>query len=137
MASLYYSLRHRFVDHRPATTEAPVASGKPKYIVPEGEAPRRTFIAKLNLRPRLQNGRVDGYIVDPADPSIFEGTPLQASDVLLEMDGTRLDAARVAALGQNVGNYQDVFIRFGRDASEQEGMLPPGLVTKLSSTWPS
>ena len=105
------------------TLEAPVET---KEIVPETEAPGRTFITKLNLRPRFQNGRVKGYVVGPDEPSILQGTPLQPGDVLLEVDGLMLDPARVEFLAKNVGDYQDVFVRFERGSSEREGMLPLG-----------
>jgi hypothetical protein len=90
------------------------------------EAPGRTFIAKLNLQPRLVNGQLRGFVVRPEDPSILQGTPLQSGDVLLEVDGLELDAARAAALANNVGDYQDVFIRFERGNVGQEGILPLG-----------
>jgi hypothetical protein len=90
------------------------------------EAPGRTFIAKLNLQPRLVNGQLRGFVVRPEDPSILEGTPLQSGDVLLEVDGLELDAARAAAMANNVGDYQDVFIRFERGNVGREGILPLG-----------
>ena len=105
------------------TAEAPVEQ---QGTAAEVIAPGRTFIAKLNLRPRMRNARVTGYVVDPADPSILAGTPLKSGDVLLEMDGLMLDPARVAALAQNVGNYQDVFIRYERGSATREDMLPLG-----------
>lgn len=105
------------------TVQAPVQS---EETAPEVEAPGRTFIAKLNLQPRLKNGRVNGYVVRPDDPAILKGTPLQAGDVLLEVDGLTLDPARAALLAQNVGDYQDVFVLFERGSRTQEGMLPLG-----------
>ncbi len=90
----------------------------------EVEAPGRTFIAKLNLQPRMINGQVKGYIVRPDNPSILLGTPLQPGDVLLEVDGLALDPKRAASLAQNVGDYQDVFVRFERGSVERDGMLP-------------
>lgn len=92
----------------------------------EVEAPGRTFIAKLNLQPRLINGQVKGFVIRPDDSSILKGTPLQSGDVLLEVDGLKLDPARAASLAQNVGDYQDVFVLFERGNAEQEGMLPLG-----------
>ena len=106
-----------------ATVAAPVA---PAPMVPEVKAPGVAFIAKLNLKPRLRNGRVNGYVVRPDDPSILKGTPLQPGDVLLEVDGLKLDAARAALLAQNVGEYQDVFVRLERGDAELEGVLPLG-----------
>ena len=88
------------------------------------DPPGRTFIAKLNLQPRMVNGQVKGYVVRPDDPSILQGTPLQVGDVLLEVDGLPLDPARVAMLAQRVGQYEDVFVRFERGSGEQEDMLP-------------
>lgn len=67
-----------------------------------------------------------GYVVRPNDPSVLKGTPLQPGDVLLEVDGLELDPARAAALAQNVGDYQDVFVRFERGNAAQEGILPLG-----------
>jgi hypothetical protein len=90
------------------------------------EAPGRTFIAQLNLQPRLVGGQIKGYVVRPDDPSVLKGTPLQPGDVLLEVDGLELDPARAAALAQNVGEYQDVFVRFERGNAAQEGILPLG-----------
>ncbi len=99
---------------------------EPLPMAAEVEAPGHAFIAKLNLKPRLLNGRVKGYVVRPDDPSILKGTPLQPGDILLEVDGLELDAARAAFLAQNVGDYQDVFVRFERGNAEREGMLPLG-----------
>ncbi len=106
-----------------ATVATPVA---PPPMAPQVEAPGVTFIAKLNLRPRLRNGRVNGYVVRPDDPSILAGTPLRPGDVLLEVDGLKLDAARAALLAQSAGEYQDVFVRLERGNEELEGVLPLG-----------
>ncbi len=92
----------------------------------ESEAPGRTFIARLNLQPRMRNGRVNGYTVRPDDPSILKGTLLQSGDVLLEVDGLELDPARAALLAQSVGEYQDVFVRLERGNRQQEGVLSFG-----------
>lgn len=102
------------------------APAEPHPLAAKVEPPGRTFIAKLNLQPRLLNGQVKGYVVRPDDPSILKGTPLQTGDVLLEVDGLKLDPARVAALAQKVGQYEDVFVRFERGNAEQEDMLPLG-----------
>lgn len=110
----------------PDLTETADAPAEQQGDEAQAVAPGRTFIGKLNLRPRLKNGRVAGYIVDPADSSILVGTPLQPGDVLLEMDGLKLDPARVAALAQNVGAYQDVFIRYERGSATREDLLPLG-----------
>jgi hypothetical protein len=90
------------------------------------EAPGRTFIAKLNLQPRLVNGRLRGFVVQPEDSSILRGTPLRPGDVLLEVDGLVLDAARAAALANDVGDYQDVFIQYERGNVTREDILPLG-----------
>lgn len=111
---------------RPSSTEIPVTPAEPQSMAAEVEAPGRTFIAKLNLQPRLVNGQVKGFVVRPEDPSILKGTPLQSGDVLLEVDGLELDPARAALLAKSVGDYQDVFVRFERGNAEQEGMLPLG-----------
>lgn len=108
----------------PAQTAAPTI---PLAMPEQVEAPGRTFIAKLNLQPRLVNGRLSGFVVRPEDASILQGTPLQKGDVLLEVDGLPLDRARAAALAENVGDYQDVYVRFARGNTEFEGMLPLGL----------
>lgn len=105
------------------TTGAPAES---QPSAERTEAPGRTFIARLNLHPRTLNGRVTGYVVRPDDPSILNGTPLQPGDVLLEVDGLALDETRAARLAQDVGDYQDVFVRFERGNIKQEGMLPLG-----------
>lgn len=105
----------------------PAAPAKPHPLAAKVDPPGRTFIAKLNLQPRLLNGQVKGYVVRPDDPSILQGTPLQVGDVLLEVDGLKLDPARVASLAQNVGQYEDVFVRFERGNAEQEDMLPLGM----------
>lgn len=110
----------------PDATGVAVAPGEPQPVAKEVEAPGRTFIAKLNLQPRLINGQVKGFVVRPDDPSILNGTPLQSGDVLLEVDGLELDPARAVSLAQNVGDYQDVFVRFERGNAEQEDMLPLG-----------
>jgi type II secretory pathway component PulC len=69
---------------------------------------------------------VKGFVVRPDDPSMLKGTPLQSGDVLLEVDGLELDPKRAASLAQNVGDYQDVFIRFERGNVGQDGILPLG-----------
>ena len=105
------------------TTVVPVA---PRPIIVEVQPPGVTFIAKLNLKPRLLNGRVNGFVISPDDPLILKGTPLRPGDILLEVDGLKLDAARAALLAQDVGAYQDVFVRLKRGNAELEGVLPLG-----------
>jgi type II secretory pathway component PulC len=107
-------------------TETPAAPVKSHPLAAKIDPPGRTFIAKLNLQPRILNGAVKGYVVRPDDPTILKGTPLQTGDVLLEVDGLKLDPARVALLAKNVGQYEDVFVRFERGSTEQEDMLPLG-----------
>jgi type II secretory pathway component PulC len=106
--------------------ETKVAPDKTHPLASKVEPPGRTFIARLNLQPRLLAGRVKGYVVRPDDPSILNGTPLQPGDVLLEVDGVELDSESVAALARNVGQYEDVFVRYERGNAEQDGMLPLG-----------
>lgn len=110
----------------PDIDEPAVDPSDPQATVAEAASAGRTFIARLNLQPRMVNGQVKGFVVRPDDPSILQGTPLQSGDVLLEVDGLELDPARAASLAQNVGDYQDVFIRFERGSAEQDGMLPLG-----------
>jgi type II secretory pathway component PulC len=105
-------------------TGIPAAPAEPHPLAAKVDPPGRTFIAKLNLQPRIVNGKVKGFVVRPDDPSILEGTPLQSGDVLLEVDGLPLDAARAALLAKDVGQYEDVFVRFERGSAEQEDMLP-------------
>lgn len=107
--------------HWPNSTGIAVTPGEHQATA---AASGRTFIAKLNLQPRLVNGHVKGFVVRPDDPSILQGTPLQTGDVLLEVDGLELDMPRAALLEKSVGEYQDVFVRFERDSAEHEEMLP-------------
>lgn len=99
---------------------------QPQPNAEKPEAPGRTFIARLNLQPRMRNGRVNGYIVRPDDAAILDGTLLRSGDVLLEVDGLELDPARAAQLAQNVGDYQDVYVRLERGNRQQEGLLSLG-----------
>ena len=117
-----YNVKGQWADFI-GTTGGPA---KPHPLAAKVAPPGRTFIARLNLQPRLLDGQVKGYVVRPDDPSILNGTPLQPGDVLLEVDGLKLDPARAALLAQNVGQYEDVFVRFERGNAEQEGMLPLG-----------
>jgi type II secretory pathway component PulC len=107
-------------------TEAPAATAAtsaPAWTTPEQQESGRKFIGKLNLQPRMRSGRIEGYIVRPEDPSILAGSLLQPGDVLLEADGVTLDAKAAASLEEDVGDYQDVYVRFERNSVEQEGVL--------------
>ena len=110
----------------PDAAGAANAPARPEASIDEPVAPGRSFIERLNLQPRMQYGRINGYIVRPDDPTILNGTPLQSGDVLLEVDGLALDPARAAQLAKNVGEYQDVFVRLERGNRQQEGILSFG-----------
>ena len=87
------------------------------------KADRTSFTQRFNLKPHYSRGQLDGYLLDPADPSVLRGSALQAGDVITIIDGTRLDEARFARLDINTKNLDDVFVAYERNGVLYEDIL--------------
>lgn len=88
-----------------------------------GTAPGRALIAGLNLQPRLVGGQLSGFVVRPDEAALLSGTRLRPGDVLLDVDGRPLDEARVAGLADEVGDFDDVEVRYERGGQERKTLL--------------
>jgi hypothetical protein len=77
------------------------------------------LLRELKLEPRRAAGGATGYVVTPADAELLAATPLREGDVLLEIDGQKLDPARIATLADELGEYDDVWVSFERDGRKQ------------------
>ncbi|MBA4095005.1 MAG: hypothetical protein C0489_13100 [Candidatus Accumulibacter sp.] len=108
-----------------ANSHAPAAARSAPYATPvaTGEtAPGETLEALgAALSPVPQ--RPGGYVVSVADAALLAGTPLRAGDVLFEIDGQKLDAARMKRLADELGRYEDVWVSFERDGKPIEMLL--------------
>lgn len=81
------------------------------------------LLRELKLEPRRAAGGTTGYVVTPADAELLAATPLREGDVLLEIDGQKLDPARIATLADELGEYDDVWVSFERDGRKQGVLL--------------
>ena len=77
------------------------------------------LLRELKLEPRRAASGATGYVVTPADAELLAATPLREGDVLLEIDGQRLDPARIGTLADELGEYDDVWVSFEREGRKQ------------------
>jgi type II secretory pathway component PulC len=94
-------------------------SAKTMVALP-AEAEQRIEAAVLRniLRPVTANGRIGGYALRPGEslPQLIRAG-LQPGDVILSVNGSRLDEERMAELAWQMGNSaktEFVFVRNGR-----------------------
>lgn len=76
--------------------------------------------AAAGLRPRMKGLRVDGFtLTGPADGALA-GAGLRTGDVVVAVDGQRLDnPARIAGLRDRLAGQSSVELRIERDGREQ------------------
>ncbi|HBD21095.1 MAG TPA: general secretion pathway protein, partial [Arenimonas sp.] len=61
----------------------------------------RQLLAEAGLRPRLRNGRLDGFtLIQRGDGRTLRSAGLRSGDVLLAVNGEELTPERMAELGQ-------------------------------------
>jgi type II secretory pathway component PulC len=89
----------------------------------EIKADRTPFTQRFNLQPHYSRGQLDGYLLDPADPSVLEGSGLQAGDVITIIDGMKLDEAKFARLDMDTKSLDDVFVAYERNGALFEDIL--------------
>lgn len=82
----------------------------------------KVLLQELELAPAAAKSGDTGYVVTKADAELLAHTPLREGDVLLELDGQKLDPARLERLADELGDYDDVWVSFERDGKKQ-GML--------------
>lgn len=87
------------------------------------KADRTSFTQRFNLKPHYSRGQLDGYLLDPADPSVLRGSALQVGDVITIIDGMRLDEAKFARLDMDTKNLDDVFVAYERNGALFEDIL--------------
>lgn len=99
---------------------APVAAGR-------AVDPAR-LMAEAALRPRMQGLRLNGFTVgDGVDASVLNAAGLQPGDVILAVNGVKLDnPARIAALRGQLANAASAEIRFERDGAAQTTTIRTG-----------
>lgn len=87
-------------------------------------APGRALIEAIELRPRLSDGRVTGYIVKPkGDAAMLTRAGLRPGDVLLGVDGRELDESRIGRLADEIGDLDDVEIVYERNGELRDRLL--------------
>ena len=83
----------------------------------------KALLQELELAPAAAKSGGTGYVVTKADAELLAHTPLREGDVLLELDGQKLDPARLERLADELGDYDDVWVSFERDGKKQEMLL--------------
>ncbi|ARU16467.1 hypothetical protein [Croceicoccus marinus] len=82
------------------------------------------FADALDLRPVRVGVADTGYaITADSDTDLLAGHRLRAGDVLLDMDGRKLDPARIAALGEELGRLDAVEITMVRQGETRQRLL--------------
>lgn len=81
---------------------APVQKAPAEAPTPTGAAiDPRQLLAEAGLRPRLRNGRLDGFtLIQRGDGRALRSAGLRSGDVLLAVNGEELTPERMAELGQ-------------------------------------
>lgn len=99
----------------PATPQTVTPQPAP---APAPDAP--ALAAAAGLRPRMKGLRVDGFtLTGPADGALA-GAGLRTGDVVVAVDGQRLDnPARIAGLRDRLSGQSSVELRIERDGREQ------------------
>lgn len=92
---------------------------KPYEPDPAGKA----LLQELTLAPTRARSGGTGYVVTKADAELLAHSALREGDVLLELDGQKLDPKRLERLADELGDYDDVWVRFERDGQKQEMLL--------------
>lgn len=80
----------------------------------------KALLQELTLPPTRARSGVTGYVVTKADADLLSHTALREGDVLLEIDGQKLEPAQLA---EELGEYDDVWLVFERDGKKQEMLL--------------
>lgn len=83
----------------------------------------KAMLEELTLAPARTASGATGYVVTKADAELLAATPLREGDVILELDGQKLDPARLAKLGEELGEYDDIWVSFERDGKKIETLL--------------
>lgn len=88
----------------PAPSAAPAlpATAPMREAAPDGaNVDPRQLMAETGLKPRLRDGRLDGFTIIPrGDGRALRSAGLQSGDVLLAVNGEELTPERMAELGQ-------------------------------------
>lgn len=108
----------RLVTGASVTGDNPLAAlPPPDPYRPDPAGP--ALLRELKLEPRRAASGATGYVVTPADAELLAATPLREGDLLLEIDGQKLDPARIVTLADELGEYDDVWVSFERDGRKQ------------------
>jgi hypothetical protein len=107
----------------PTVTPVQVEASPQPQSSGEIKANRTPFTQRFNLKPHYSRGQLDGYLLDPADPSVLRGSALQVGDVITIIDGMRLDEAKFARLDMDTKNLDDVFVAYERNGALFEDIL--------------
>jgi hypothetical protein len=105
-----------------SATRSPIADLPPPAPY-EPDPAGRAVLDALTLAPAPARSGGTGYVVTKADAELLAHTPLREGDVLLELDGQKLDPARLERLGAELGGYDDVWVSFERDGKKLETLL--------------
>ena len=86
------------------------------------------LMAEASLRPRMQGLRLNGFAIgDGVDASVLDAAGLRPGDVILAVNGVKLDnPARIAALRGQLANAASAEIRFERDGAAQTTTIRTG-----------
>lgn len=109
-----------------STPSAPAAARIASLPPPDPYRPDpagKAVLEELTLAPARTASGATGYVVTKADAELLAATPLREGDVILELDGQKLDPARLAKLGEELGDYDDLWVSFERDGKTIETLL--------------
>ena len=86
------------------------------------------LMAEATRRPRMQGLRLNGLAIgDGVDASVLDAAGLRPGDVILAVNGVKLDnPARIAALRGQLANAASAEIRFERDGAAQTTTIRTG-----------
>jgi general secretion pathway protein C len=113
-----------FSDIPVGAAEPPPPPATPQTVTPQpapAPAPNASALAAAaGLRPRMKGLRVDGFtLTGPADGALT-GAGLRTGDVVVAVDGQRLDnPAGIAGLRDRLSGQSSVELRIERDGREQ------------------
>lgn len=101
---------------------APAAAAAPPAEAAQREESLRY---RLGLAPRMASGRVDGYTLRPgASLLALERAGIRPGDVILRVNGSRLDEERIAELAWQIANSGNVEFEVERGGRMMRMALP-------------
>lgn len=108
----------------PATSPAPAAPSAAAGPARGGAEAGRRFAQSLALAPRTPGVADAGFVITAqSNAALLAQHQLRVGDVLLTMDGQPLDAARIAALGDELAAFDRLEVSFERGGQRRNRQL--------------